>query len=86
MTKIEEVARVICIGVGLNPDGPDGLHAQDEQVHVNWESFRMVARAAITAMKNPDHDMTAAVLDPCVDRTSTVQSWNKMIDAALNDR
>jgi hypothetical protein len=42
-----------------------------------------LARAAIAAMRDPDHDMTGAVLAPCVDRTSTVRSWNKMIDAAL---
>ena len=43
------------------------------------------ARAAIEAMRDPDHDMTGAVLAPCVDRTSTVRSWNKMIDAALGE-
>ena len=45
---------------------------------------KSLARAAIAAMHDPDHDMTAAILAPGDDRTETVKSWNKMIDAALN--
>lgn len=41
-----------------------------------------IARAAIRAMLNPDHDMTAAVVDPGNDRTWAVAVYNAMIDAA----
>jgi hypothetical protein len=41
------------------------------------------ARAAIEAMRDPDHTMTAAILTPGASRVATVQNWNAMIDAAL---
>ena len=100
---IERVARVICIGVGLNPEGPDVLHAQGEQVHANWESFRGVARAAIAAMREPTGAMymaggivapSAHLADkdykPYGTRTigdmAAKAAWEKMIDAALEER
>jgi len=49
----------------------------------NAVRYKILARAAISAMHDPDHDMTASILAPGDDRTGTVKSWNKMIDAAL---
>ena len=41
-----------------------------------------MARAAIRAMRDPGHDLTAAVVRPGDDRTEAVRMWQAMIDAA----
>ena len=43
----------------------------------------VLVRAALVEMKDPDHDMTAALLPPGADRTELLRQWRMVIDAAL---
>ena len=54
-----------------------------ERVAKARKFLREAARAAIEAMREPDHDMTGNVLRPGEDRTFLVELWQRMIDGAL---
>lgn len=85
MDMIEKVARAICLAEGFDPDfnyDPNGLGAMAVS-DVRWKLFTHAARAAIEAMREPDHDLTAAVVPVGYDRTHAVIAWRTMIDAAL---
>ena len=46
---------------------------------------KRLARAAILALRDPDHDTTAAVVAYGDDRTEVVKMWNAMIDEILKE-
>ena len=55
-----------------------------------WDAFEIdraewvkAARAAVQSMREPTHEMTGAVLQPCADRTELVRDWRDMIDSIL---
>lgn len=40
-------------------------------------------RAALTAIREADHDMTAAVVEPGDDRTEAMRVWSSIVEAIL---
>lgn len=58
-----------------------GAISEREALSKTVSDFR--ARAAIEAMREPTHDMTAAIVPVGEDRTDAVIVWQAMIDAAL---
>lgn len=74
MTKIEEVARAICM-------------ADDSHDVSLWREFLPEARAAIEAMREPSEAMAddGGVASLIVDATA-VTVWHAMVQAALNEQ
>lgn len=79
MTKLEEVARAICVARDRPPE--------------NWEWYEEAARAAIAALREPTEAMKDAGSDPHFDIHWCVHAdgrpcevddvWKAMIDALL---
>ena len=76
MSMKERVARAIWLN--LHGLGCWDRHASE----YDRERFLGIAAAVLGAMRDPDHDITAAVVSPTQDRTETVRIWNAMIDRA----
>jgi len=71
---IEKVARAI-----WEAELAEG-HCDSE---TTFASYMPAGRAAIAAMREPGHELTAAVVEPTKDRSEAVRIWQAMIDAAL---
>lgn len=89
MTKIEEVARAICVALGRDPDadfrGGDGftlsVAVPDGEAQC-WRQYERAARAAIKAMRTPTEAMLRAAVGNRP--TGPAQSaYEDMIDAAI---
>lgn len=58
MSKIEEVARALCVQMGEDPDQKTKYHPKRNFV---WEHYISAARAAIEAMREPTNAMLMAM-------------------------
>lgn len=86
MDMVERVARALAASDEANPPiacACSGKEPKDFACPCAMFTARRRARAAIEAMREPDHDMTANVLRPGEDRTFLVELWQRMIDGAL---
>lgn len=93
MSKIEEVARALCIEAGEDPDTPT---PHNKHADFLWHHYRKSANAAIEALRNAN--LVYAVLEPRTeadeiagrrefygDSGAWLSLWNNAIDAALDD-
>lgn len=68
MTMLERVARALCVADGFDPDedwrqvpgGPFAEVAIPDEERPRWTRYRNAARAAITALMEPDEGMVEA--------------------------
>jgi hypothetical protein len=75
---IERVARALCAADGHDPDGSSFSSCGDPY----WEFYRIKAKAAVSAMREPTGAMVYAGFLPDREATSA-EVWPAMIDAAL---
>lgn len=65
-----------------------------ERVRQKWEDGSALSREllmsqcahALAAIRSPDHDMTANVVEPTQDRAEAVRIWTGIIDGVLAGR
>lgn len=75
------------VAMAINPDAFD-VDYQKRYLFKAWQDQAKLiayreARAAIEAMRSPNHDMTASVVGVGQDRSAVVGIYQSMIDAAL---
>ncbi len=80
MSKVEEVARAMCIDAGEDPDTPT---PHNKHVDFLWQHYRRSAKAAIEALKKPTPAMQLAVSAQWGHRTWS--QYVEVIDAALKE-
>ena len=95
MDMIEKVARALCKLDRLNPDEDPNYVSERVMTHVAyppearlWWRYRMQARAAIEAMREPTNEMTTCSEEvhwgySCHTCGGLKEGWELMIDAAL---
>ncbi len=88
MTKLEEVARAICVAAGFDPEddpnatgGPLFTDVAFPEHWRKWHTFLRQARAAIEAVREPSWGMIEAGQD----HVTRGDIWQSMIDAILSE-
>jgi len=82
MSKIEEVARALCVQMGEDPDQKTKYHPKRNFV---WEHYIAAARAAIEAMNEPNDAMVDAAAGEFVPPGDFIPGYRAAIRAALSE-
>ncbi len=77
---VERVARAMCEADAKRRKNPFG----GPEYGVNLERFRVMARAAIEAMRTPSGKMLLAADDASAEPEAVNRIWAAMIDASLS--
>lgn len=91
---VRRVARALCKAAGYDPDTTEDICVHgDPESHYLWAKYRVRARAAIEAMREPTELMISegesacslGIGKPCDDE-ALPRVWRDMVDAALHQR
>lgn len=93
MTKVEAIARALCVRRGEFPDRRIQEYGRTSHSYPAWEDFREEAVVALKAMKGPTEEMHIAADKANADRGELDMGWteqaiifNAMIQAILDEK